>query len=120
MPVAPKRVRIQSSRQYRFTLLGSTVAKATRRNWHLISARLDLTQVVQLIFSSSTALSKYFLLQMMNLLFSEDYIYKIQLLHNVKGDIQIICVKFWSIFGQPPKPVCVNVSYFLATPHPPP
>ncbi len=31
MPVAPKRVRIQSSCQYLLMLLGSTVAKAARR-----------------------------------------------------------------------------------------
>jgi len=31
LPVAPKRVRIQSSCQYLFTLLGSTGAKAARR-----------------------------------------------------------------------------------------
>ena len=48
--VAPKRVRIQSSCQYLFMLLGSTVAKAARRTLMKLTHGRYVTQFCNLIF----------------------------------------------------------------------
>jgi hypothetical protein len=42
-PVAPKNVRIQTSCQYLFTLLGSTGAKAARRTWMKLTANFYIS-----------------------------------------------------------------------------
>jgi len=53
MPVAPKSVRIQSSCQYRFTLLGSTGTKAARRTLMKLTPGLNLLPNSHLIYNVS-------------------------------------------------------------------
>jgi len=61
-PVAPKSVRIQSSCQYLFTLLGSTGVKAARRMLMKLTPGVDFYNILCATFSCENVIYSYSLL----------------------------------------------------------